>query len=151
MQNLWYKIAQLMYGRYGMDKLNGTLGTIWFIVSIINALFLRSLIVRLLTAALFVWIIFRCFSHNMEKRYRENQIFLRFCQKAEPLTRKFRPLFQKIAQWFKLQYRKLKDIRTHRYIKCRYCKAVIRVPYRKGRHTVRCPKCREELKTNIRF
>ena len=140
-----------MYGRYGTDKLNSALGIFWLIVSIVNALFFGSLIIRLSMTALFGVILFRSLSRNILKRQEENERFLRFCRRISPHTQKIRSFFHKVKRWENLQIRKFKDRKTHRYIRCPYCKAIIRVPLRKGRHTVRCPKCREDIKTNIRF
>ena len=96
-------------------------------------------------------IIFRCLSKNIPQRTKENEIFLNICERAMPFLRKIPPFFRRVADWFKLQHRKFKDRKTHRYIKCPYCKAVLRVPFRKGKHSLKCPKCHEFVKANIRF
>lgn len=144
MHNFFTKVAQFMYGRYGMDKLNIGLLILWLAVNILNTVFFRNWIVQLVTYLIVALIIFRCLSKNIEQRKRENDVFMFWCCKAKPL-------FIKIKDWFKLQGRKFADRKTHRYIKCPYCKATIRVPFSKGKHTVKCPRCSEDFKTNIRF
>ncbi len=146
-----YKITQFMYGRYGTDKLNFTLSVFALVISLINSLFFRSLLISLSMTVIWCVVLFRFLSKNIPERQSENKRFLRFCQRISPYTQKGEKMFRKIKSWGKLQSMKLHDRKTHRYLKCPYCKAVIRVPLRKGHHTVRCPKCHEDIKTNIRF
>lgn len=47
----------------------------------------------------------------------------------------------KLKAWFRLRKDMWRDRKTHKYFKCRNCKAVIRVPKRKGGGVVACPKC----------
>ena len=119
-----------MYGRYGMygtDKLNKVLTYVYFalvLVGTIVGLFVSSLWFYLayyaVITAMIVWIFFRIFSKNIEARRRENE---RFCN------------------FWKLRKNKRRDRKTHVYKKCPACKAVLRLPRAKGKHTVVCPKC----------
>ncbi len=155
MYNFFSKIANFMQGRYGNDKLNMALGVVWLIISIINNVFIRNfwvgLIINLILTLLLILIIFRTLSRNISKRTYENETFLYYYNRTKPFRDKIKPFFQKVGAWFKLQSRKFKDRKTHRYIKCPYCKATIRVPFRKGKHSVNCPRCTVDFKTNIRF
>ena len=151
MGNFFQKISQFMYGRYGNDKLNIGLCILWLIINILNTLFFRSIWIQLFTYLIVALIIFRCLSRNIAQRSKENEKFLDFCDWARPAVLKTKQFFHKVVEWFRLQSRKFKDRKTHRYIKCPYCKAVIRVPFRKGNHSVKCPRCTEPFKTNIRF
>lgn len=151
MGNFFQKITQFMYGRYGNDKLNIGLCILWLIINIINTVFFRIMWIQLFTYLIVAVIIFRCLSRNISQRSKENEKFMEFCDWARPGVLKVKQFFHKVVEWFRLQYRKFKDRKTHRYIKCPYCKAVIRVPFRKGNHSVKCPRCTEPFKTNIRF
>lgn len=136
MRNFIAKFYGFMQGRYGNDQLNNALLVLWILLFIVN-LFVRSWILSFLELVPLGLCLYRSMSRNITKRLYEN--------------RKFLPLWQKTSAFFKLQYRKIKEIKTTRYIKCPYCKAQLRVPRRKGSHTVRCPKCREEFKKHISF
>jgi len=140
-----------MHGRYGMDKLNIGLLVLWLIINIINTIFFRNLILQMVTYLIVILIIFRCLSRNIPQRSKENEIYLKYYYKVKPYVYKIKPLFARAVEWFRLQKRRFIDRKTHRYVKCPYCKATIRVPFRKGKHTVNCPRCREDFKTNIMF
>lgn len=155
MNNFFSKLANFMQGRYGNDNLNIALGVVWLIINIINTVFIRifwvNVIIHLILILIFALILFRTLSRNISKRTRENETFLYYYNRTKPFRDKIKPFFQKVVAWFNLQSRKIKDRKTHRYIKCPYCKATIRVPFRKGKHSVNCPRCTVDFKTNIRF
>lgn len=115
-------LRRMMYGRYGSDKLNmvlvfsalGTQIVSWFLPFPYARL-------GLLLACYFLlgWAIFRMFSRNVRKRYRENQKFLAF-------------------------FTRLKD-RNHKYYKCPKCRQPVRVPKGKGKIAITCPRCKEKF------
>ena len=129
-----------MYGRYGGDTLNKVLlgvyvavVLIFSIVSMTLAFFpgvpdvvdtVLTLVYMALSILLIVVIFFRIFSRNIQKRRREND---RFCG------------------FFKLIRNRFRDRKTHVYRKCPKCKAVLRLPKAKGKHTVVCPRCKERF------
>jgi predicted RNA-binding Zn-ribbon protein involved in translation (DUF1610 family) len=47
----------------------------------------------------------------------------------------------KIIKLFDYNKKKYKDRNTHMYKKCPKCKQKIRLPLKKGKHTVKCPNC----------
>lgn len=121
-----------MAGRYGVDQLSRAL--LWaYLASAIVAIFFEPF--YFVTLALLVWIFFRMFSKNVSKRYAENQKYLRFTGR--------------VTGWFRLQKKKFSERKTHRYRKCPHCKATLRLPNKKGRHTVCCPKCRKDFDVKI--
>lgn len=134
MNNFLLKLQKFMEGRNGLDKLNRFLFTVYVILIFVN-LFLGSLALYLFELALMGYIVFRCLSKNIYKRSRENQWYLK--------------IEKPVKDFFVRQWHKIRDIKTHRYIKCPHCKAKLRVKRRKGKHTVRCPKCRQEFEVNI--
>ena len=123
-----------MYGRYGTDTLNKVYLWVYVVLVLVYAVVslllsgasdLVNTIVWLsytvLSSALIVLIFFRMFSRNVVKRRRENK---RFCG------------------FFKLIRNRFRDRKTHVYRKCPSCRAVLRLPRAKGKHTVVCPRCR---------
>lgn len=111
-----------MAGRYGTDKLNIAILGLGVTLCVIS-LFVRqpvvNLILTLLAYGLMIWVIFRTFSRNTYRRYRENRRFLMF-------------------------FTKLKD-RKHRYFECPRCRQSTRVPRGKGKIAITCPKCGERF------
>lgn len=125
-------LARLMAGRYGVDQLGRAL--LWVYLGLaIAALVFRPL--YYVALALMVWMMFRIFSRNIYKRQLENQKYLR--------------VSGKIKGWFTLQKNKVRDRKTHRYRSCPHCKATLRLPNKKGSHTVCCPKCKKDFQVKI--
>ena len=129
-------LARFFYGRYGNDTLNKFLMVLYLIcvvtVSILS-LFIQSALFTLIawsvTMGIFVWSFYRTMSRNILKRRRENE---RFCG------------------FFKLRRNKFRDRKTHVYRKCPKCKAVLRLPKKVGKHTVKCPKCLDFFNVRVR-
>lgn len=124
------KLRRFMYGRYGVDELCYALvilgmvftftarvsGIIWFQIPAYLAL---------------IWAIFRIFSKNQKARSGERAAFLK--------------VWNPVKKWFKLQYNRLRDIKTHRYFTCPNCKNTLRVPKGKGEITITCPVCKAKF------
>ena len=130
-----YAFGRFMYGRNGNDGL--CLVLMWVYL----ALWLASVILSILslTIAQFVtsllqlvvvglWL-FRVLSRNVAARRRECDRFFGF---------------------FRGRRNRRRDRRTHVYKKCPHCRAMLRLPKRKGRHTVCCPACHERFALRIR-
>lgn len=126
------KVARFMAGRYGVDQLNKDL--LWFyLILAILSMFVPYL--QFLTLACMIWMFFRMFSRNVQKRWAENNKYMIYRNK--------------VTGWFGLQKRRWNDRKTHRYRKCPHCKATVRLPYKKGNHTVGCPRCRKDFQVKI--
>jgi len=125
-----------MQNRYGMDKLNNTILGIILLLYFIN-LFAKSTIMILVILLLIVLMIFRALSKNITKRMYEN--------------RRFVGLFTAVGDFFKRQYMKVRDFRTHRYVRCPNCKAQLRLKKRTGVQHIHCPRCNKDFKKNIPF
>ncbi|MGM9600279.1 MAG: hypothetical protein ACI3W5_01665 [Faecousia sp.] len=111
-----------MSGRYGNDKLNMAILILGVVVCILGMLLPWAAVQLLFTAVsygLMIWAIFRCFSRNTYKRYRENRKYLMLLDRV-------------------------KD-RDHRYFECPKCHQPVRVPKGKGKISITCPKCREKF------
>ncbi len=109
------KFAYFMSGRNGVDEI-GRLAAIVGLIMMIVAVFVPY--VLLPAFAIMGYSYFRMFSKNIPARRRENEAFCR-----------------------------LKNRRSspYRIFKCPNCAQKIRVPRRKGRICIRCPKCHIEF------
>lgn len=136
MKDFKNKLIRFMYGRYGTDQLYIATIALSFILVIANS-FIHSPIIRGLLWVVLALTFYRTFSKNIYKRQRENQMFLKF--------------WNPIKAKFTLTFRRLKDIKTHRYRTCPHCKKVLRLPRKTGNHTVNCPVCRNDFKVKIMF
>lgn len=120
------KLYKFMMGRYGADILNKDI--LWLTIILVLAnLFIRSAIIYILIYALFFISIFRMLSKNVVKRRAEN---------AKYLIKR-----NKVVKFVKLQINKIKYYKEYKYVTCKQCKAVIRVPRKKGTKNISCPGC----------
>ncbi len=126
------RVARFMVGRYGVDQLSKAL--LWvYLACAVMAIFFEPFYLAAL--ALVVWMFFRVFSKNIYKRQSENQKYLQ--------------ISGKVTGWFRLQKKKFSERKTHRYRTCPHCKATLRLPNKKGKHTVCCPKCKKDFDVKI--
>lgn len=123
-----------MYGRYGIDEMYYGLFALWTILLVVN-MFVSSAIISLLGILTVMYMLYRSFSRNHAKRRAENAKFLK--------------LWRPVKNWFLLQRDRFRDRKNFRYRKCSHCKAIVRLPNKKGKHTVVCPKCRERFDVKI--
>lgn len=126
-------LSKKMYGRYGTDRLYyilfGVLVVFWLLGALVSPwLYLPG------WAAL-IWSIYRVFSRNIAARRHENDMVVGF--------------FIKIKQWFLRQAHRVRDRKTKRYRKCPHCRTILKLPYQKGKHTVRCPKCEKNFEVKL--
>ena len=124
------RFQQFMVGRYGIDELNIFL----LVVSCIFTLFARVFFSPILS--IFSWIVlvicaYRMLSRNIAKRYGEKEKFL--------------VLKNKVVGDFKIKRDAWKNRKTHKYFRCKNCRASIRVPRGVGKIKVSCPKCRKVM------
>ncbi len=135
------RVAQFFYGRYGIDSLYYGLLVSFFVLWILRIIFAFlppvSIVIYVLETLLLIWMLFRCLSRNISARQRENEIFTSF--------------WRKIKNFFVLQKNKIRDWKNFRYKKCPYCKAVLRLPKRKGTHSVICPRCAKRFDATTRI
>ena len=131
--NFRYKLMQFFSRCYGADRLFYVLFGIASVLAITNC-FVRSVWLQMVVYTLTAYAIFRFLSHNTTARRKENEFFgkLRMGIKYKMGIRRQR----------KADY-------NHVYKKCPRCKAVLRLPRKKGKHTTRCPKCKNEFKVYV--
>jgi len=128
------RLIRFMYGRYGIDQLYYALAILCFILMVVNS-FIHSPVIAIIMWFLLLIMIFRSFSKNIYRRRKENEKFM------------------EIWTWIKKKtlftIRRIKEIKSHRYHRCPHCKAMLRLPYKRGKHTVQCPKCSKEFKIHV--
>lgn len=135
-RNFFAKAAEFMRGRYGNDKLNTVLWVIIAVLYLIN-LFVRSPFMVIIVLLLGALAVFRSLSTNITKRLYENNRFI--------------SIYRAVGDFFKRQYMKVRDFKTHRYVRCPYCKAQLRLKKRTGVQNIHCPRCDKDFKKNILF
>ena len=131
LQRAAYKMNVFMAGRYGFDRLSQFL----IIFAVFFSLFTRRLnswSCQVIYFVLLGFAIYRTLSKNPYKRRKE-------LNKYYELTAGFRKLTGNLGQ-------RLRD-RNHKYIKCKNCSTIMRVPKGKGTIVVTCPKCHNKIKT----
>ena len=115
-------LRRFMMGRYGTDKLNMAIlcaGVVACLLSVFISNDFVDLLLTLVSYGLMIWALFRMLSHNTYKRYQENRKYLMLVER-------------------------LKD-REHKYFDCPRCRQPVRVPRKKGKIAITCPKCREKF------
>lgn len=132
------RLRGFFYGRYGIDALYYALFVAFLLIWVVR-IFLTNIaadiILNLVEFALLFYMLFRAFSLNIYARRRENEKFLGF--------------FRAIKNFFILQKNRIRDAKKLRYRKCPHCKAVLRLPPEKGKHTVKCPRCGDRFEVKV--
>ena len=137
------KLYRFMFGRYGVDELYkfcNIIIVILFVTSFLLSFIIKkevalawtNLIIFALELFLIVWSISRMFSKNIYKRRRENEIYLKI---VSALKRFFTFNTSKKS--------KSGNRDNYQYIfrDCTKCHATLRLPHKKGRNKVKCPRC----------
>ena len=127
-------VARFMWGRYGNDQLNRVLFWTYFVLWVLSVLLWGwvSLVLTVLCTATMVWVLCRMLSRNIARRQAENRRFLSWSHT--------------VKGWFTHQTTRVKDSRRYRYRRCPGCKAMLRLPIKRGRRTVTCHRCRGQFK-----
>lgn len=130
------KLMKFFWGRYGIDPLGYAIIIISMVLSFTSSLLggvseIASYALWIISYVLLALEIFRMLSRNLYARRREND--------------KFMGIWKPIKKWFKLQYNRIKDIKTHRYFSCPNCKNNLRVPKGRGTITITCPVCKTKF------
>ena len=130
---LFNRLLSFLKGRYGIDE------TFYLLFGISCAFAIANLFLRLWQLQIVIYIIsaiaiLRFFSRNYTARSRENKII---AEAFSGLRNRFRT------------YKTRKADKMHIYKKCPNCKAVLRLPRRKGKHTTVCPNCHSEFSVRV--
>ncbi|MGM0396980.1 MAG: hypothetical protein ACQEP4_07985 [Bacillota bacterium] len=123
-------LQKLMSGRYGVDQLSN------FMVMVSVLLILASIptdysFLNTIGIVILGVSYFRIFSRDINKRNMENQKFLKF----------YLPIKNKLFKFKK----KTEGSKEYKYFKCPNCGQELRVPRKKGRVNIKCPKCKNSF------
>ncbi len=129
------RLYNFFYGRYGTDELYQFNLIVYLILLFIN-IFFNSMILFAIELILITFTFYRVLSRNVKRRTKENKFYLK--------------IKNNIFNQFILMKRKWKDRNTHMYKKCIHCKTVLRLPLKKGVHTVKCPNCKKRFEVKCR-
>lgn len=133
-QKIGNGLARFMYGRNGADHLCMAMILTALVLNIVNMFITNDLayvILNTLSTVLTVWMVFRMFSRNLQKRRAENAKFLN-------------KIWWPLKRRFGAAKRQSQD-KEHKYFTCPNCRTVCRVPRGKGKIVITCPKCRGEI------
>lgn len=130
------KLIRFASGRYGMDRLYYVISGVALVVMIVY-IFVQKWWLYPVILLLLGWGIFRVFSKNIYKRRRENQIL--------------NNILRAIGDFFKLNWNRIRFVKSKVFKKCPNCKAVLRLPRKRGTHCVRCPRCGKPFDVKVAF
>ena len=134
-QKIGMAFSRFMYGRNGNDRLCLVLMWVYlalWLVSMVTAalnLEITSIVIWGFQVITLSYWLFRILSKNVTKRRREVERFFGF---------------------FRNKKNRFRDRKTHVYRRCPGCKAMLRLPKKKGKHTVCCPACSHRFSVKIR-
>ncbi|MBQ6886666.1 MAG: hypothetical protein IJN54_04045 [Lachnospiraceae bacterium] len=131
LEDLMYKMNRFMYGRYGNDEFNLFLSRLTIFLLILNC-FVRIQILSSIAMASMIMMIFRSMSKNYSARAKERDVYF--------------VIKNKITSKINLRKEIWQNRKTHRYYKCKKCKATLRVPKGKGKIEITCRKCGHKMR-----
>lgn len=136
------KFLKFMYGRYGVDEFGKSmlltaivLSLLGMIINLFKFGFWVSFSCSVLSTALMIYIIYRAFSKNINKRVLENHKFLGRTEKLRTYIR-----------FCKTRYN---DRKNFSYVKCPNCKNYSRVPKGKGKIKIICRVCKKQFERKV--
>lgn len=124
------KLRNFMTGRYGFDSFSKFLMSIALVLCILD-IFVDSIILHSWFVVIIIYVYYRMFSKNINKRYQENTKYLQ--------------IKNKVVAKFNSEKSMMKQRKTHHIYKCPTCRQKIRIPRGKGRICITCPKCKTEF------
>ena len=124
------RLRNFMTGRYGFDSFSKFLMSIALVLCVLD-IFVDSIILHSWFIVIIVYVYYRMFSKNINKRYQENMKYLQIKNKVVAKLNSEKSI--------------MKQRKTHHIYKCPTCKQKIRIPKGKGRICITCPKCKTEF------
>lgn len=124
------KLARFMVGRYGQDELGQFLFAVALINMLLSVLFGGS-VWYTIALILLVFGYYRVLSKNHARRYQENARYLLY--------------FNKVKAIMKRKEYQIKQYQHYHIYRCPSCRQKIRIPRKKGKICISCPKCRTEF------
>lgn len=124
------KIRKFFVGRYGQDQL-GTFLVALAVISMVLRIITKANFYNVITLALLIYANYRVLSKNVYARSSENMLYLNYKNKIT-----------KSVSW---AYLSIFGKDGYKYIKCKSCGQELKVPKKKGKIKVSCPKCKTEI------
>ena len=119
-----------------MDQLNSAFLWGWLILLLLYRM-IRWRMIYWIAMLLFCGLFLRMMSRNTWQRQKENEKFL--------------SKIHSVQSGVHFQIRRIKDIGHYRYRTCPHCSSRLRLPRRRGTHTVCCPRCQQDFSVTIRL
>lgn len=136
------RFIKFMYGRYGVDEFGKAmlwaaviLSVFGLILNLIGLGFFISFPCSIISTLLMIYIIYRAFSRNINKRVLENHKFLKRTAK--------------IRTYFRFCKTRYNDRKQYSYVKCPNCKNYSRVPKGKGKIKITCRVCKKQFEKKV--
>lgn len=136
------KLRKFMMGRYGGDQLNRFILMAALVLLFISALFqvggwwIAGVVLNVFELFLVLLALYRALSKKIYVRMAENNKFLK--------------IKGGFVGFFKLRRAMFRDRKTHVFKKCPNCKSILRLPRKKGHHTVKCIRCAHRFDVDVR-
>lgn len=127
---LQQKIAVWLSGRNGSDELGICVLIVASLLLLIN-IFVRSIILSVCALLLIGYCCWRMASRDIEARETENVVFMDFVSPIMP--------------WFRNPGAAAKELREYKHLTCPECGQRVRVPRKKGKLRITCPKCQTKF------
>ncbi len=124
------KFARFMAGRYGVDEFSRFVLGAALVLMVVN-LFLRWRLLNPIVLLMLIYVYYRMFSRNLQKRYAENAKFLQ--------------IRERFLGFFRREKNMAKQRKDYHIYTCPNCKQKIRIPKGKGKICITCPKCKTEF------
>lgn len=127
---MFNRLQSFFAGRYGLDQLSVAI----FILAVIAGMvsnFVVPLPLTIVSFLLYCLTVFRMFSRNFNARRNENARFMR--------------IWNRVRSFFSRLRTRIRDSKTHRFFKCPGCHNTLRVPKKRGKLLITCPKCGERF------
>ena len=124
------RLRNFMLGHYGFDSFSKFLMGVALVLCILD-IFINSVFINSWFIVIMIYVYYRMFSKNINKRYQENMKYLQ--------------VKNKVVAKFNSEKSIMKQRKTHHIYKCPTCSQKIRIPKGKGRICITCPKCKTEF------
>ena len=136
MNSLRNKLRSFLWGRYGIDQLYYGLLVLYVLLTVLRMIFDLEFL-SFIAMVVLILAFLRVLSKNHGARQKENRVFLK--------------LWAPVKTELVLIRDRFRDKKNARYRHCRHCRAILKLPVKKGGHTVVCPRCRKRFSVHILF
>lgn len=136
MNSLRNKLRSFLWGRYGIDQLYYGLLVLYVLLTVLRMIFDLEFL-SFIAMVVLILAFLRVLSKNHGARQKENRVFLK--------------LWAPVKTELVLVRDRFRDIKNARYRHCRHCRAILKLPVKKGGHTVVCPRCCKRFSVHILF